>query len=224
MVDNKKQDLLVLVSDRDTSWHHPRPCIFMDRDGVVIEDTHFVNDPKKVVLCRGVKSFLERQGVLNNKIVVVTNQSGIGRKMFTWSEYYDVTNKMLELLGNQAKIDAIYANSLLPKEFSGVSSWRKPGIGMLLAAEQDLKVDIKRSIFIGDRVTDMLAGWIAGVERLIMITNKSEYSVKVELQEIITQAPRDYSSTVAGEIVKKIEIHNCLSKVTIENLYNTGIN
>ena len=220
---NKQQDLLVVSNDRNNSWQHPVPCIFMDRDGVIIEDTHFVSDPKKVVLCRGAKSFLERQGVLNNKVVIVTNQSGIGRKMFTWHEYHNVTNTMLELLGHQVKIDAIYANSLLPKEFNGVSSWRKPGIGMLLAAEQDLKVDVKRSIFIGDRVTDMLAGWVAGVDRLIMITNKNEWNIEVELQQVITQAPRGYASTLASEIVKKVEIHNCLSKVITQRLYETNI-
>ena len=222
MMENTQQDLLVVSNKKDSSWQHPRPCIFMDRDGVIIEDTHFVSDPTKVVLCKGAKSFLETQGMLNNKVVVVTNQSGIGRRMFTWSEYHNVTQKMLELLGNQAKIDAVYANSLLPKEFNGASSWRKPGIGMLLAAERDLKIDVKRSILIGDRVTDMLAGWIAGVERLIMITNKSKYDIEVELQEIITQAPRDYASP-SVEIVQKIEVHSCLSRVIIEQLCSAEV-
>ena len=221
-MDNKKEDLYLLIRDKN-DCQDPKPCIFMDRDGVIIEDTHFVSNPEDVVLCKGAKSFLEEQRMLDNKVVVVTNQSGIGRNIFTWREYNNVTNKMLELLGNQVKIDAIYANSLLPNEFNGVSSWRKPGIGMLLAAEQDLKVDVKRSIFIGDRVTDMLAGWVAGVERLIMITNKSECDIEVELQQIIAQAPRDYASPSIA-IVQKIEVHSCLSRVIIDQLCTADIN
>ena len=142
-------------------FKYSRPALFLDRDGVIIEDLHYIKDPEKVKLCEGIFNLIKSANIYNIPVIVITNQSGISRNIFTWKDYEKINNKMIELLGKKAKISAIYGNgySSLKK-----NNWRKPNPDMLLDASKNLNLSLKNSIIIGDRLTDLLAGKNAGVK------------------------------------------------------------
>ena len=142
----------------------PRPALFLDRDGVLIEDRHHLSDPAQVAICPGVENLLALAHQHSLAVVVVTNQSGIARGFFDWDTYERVTDRLLALLGPNAPIAAIYANGHGPDAPS--SSWRKPSPAMLQAAAADLNLDLSRSLLIGDRLTDLQAGARAGLPLL----------------------------------------------------------
>jgi len=138
-----------------------RPCIFLDRDGVIIHDKHYLSSKNEVELHEGARALIAKAFTKDIMVVIVTNQSGIGRAKYTWTEYEEVTERMLELLGDEAPVTAIYANSYIEHKYP--SDWRKPGIGMFLEADNDLNLDINRSILIGDRLTDIHAALNFGI-------------------------------------------------------------
>ena len=146
-------------------FNTPSPSLFLDRDGVLIEDKHYLSNPADVQLCAGATKLLEQAKNNQWPVVVITNQSGIARGLFDWNAYESVTQRLLELLGPETLISAIYANGHRPNAPS--SSWRKPSPGMLLAAVKDLNIDLSRSILVGDRLTDLHAGASAGLPLLI---------------------------------------------------------
>ena len=144
-----------------------KPALYLDRDGVIIEDLNFVRDPKDVYLCDGIKSLLKTAYEYNWHIVIVTNQSGISRKIFTWEEFDTVNRRMIELLGLPSLISGIYANGY--KDFSNSKNWRKPLPGMILASAKELKINLSKSILIGDRLSDLKAGADAGISKLVHV-------------------------------------------------------
>jgi len=139
----------------------PTPALFLDRDGVIIEDCHHIRDPDQVRLCDGALALIRAAQSGGCPVVVITNQSGISRGLITWRDVERVNKRMLELLGPEAPITAIYANGHGPDAPS--QSWRKPSPAMLRAAAADLSLDLQRSLLIGDRLTDLRAGAAAGV-------------------------------------------------------------
>ena len=86
-------------------------AIFLDRDGVIIKDMHYLSNPEKVILELGIKNLMKF--ALDNwiPVFVVTNQSGIARNKFSWNDYFNVTNRMLEIIGSPNPILGIYSNS-----------------------------------------------------------------------------------------------------------------
>jgi D-glycero-D-manno-heptose 1,7-bisphosphate phosphatase len=145
------------------------PALFLDRDGVLIEDLHHLADPERVALCDGAELLIQKAKEHQWPVVIVTNQSGISRGYFTWDSYFKVTERILKLLNRDNSISAIYANGYGPEALD--SSWRKPNPGMILQAGLDLNLDLKRSILIGDRITDLQAGLNAGVRSLFHVLN-----------------------------------------------------
>ena len=149
------------------SFSTPTPALFLDRDGVLIEDKHYLCNPDEVQLCAGATNLLEEAKNNQWPVVVITNQSGIVRGIFDWNDYERVTQRLLHLLGSEAPISAIYANGYGPH--SPLNSWRKPSPGMLIAAAKDLNIDLSRSILVGDRLTDLQAGASAGLPLMIHV-------------------------------------------------------
>ena len=148
-----------------------RPAIFFDRDGVLIEDKHFISNPNQVQLLSGVKNLLGMAKKSFMATIVVTNQSGISRGYFNWEEYQEVTLKMLDIIGYPFNIDAIYACGAPP--INNLSNWRKPNPYMLLEAKERFNLNLDKSIMIGDRLSDLKAGLNAGVKMVVhLLTGK----------------------------------------------------
>ena len=145
-------------------FEKPSPALFLDRDGVLIEDKHYLCKSEDVELCAGVFQLLQHAATRSWPVVVVTNQSGISRGFFDWHAYANVTTRMLDLLGSAAPLAAIYANGYGPE--AALTSWRKPSPAMLKEAAVDLNLDLCRSLLIGDRLTDLKSGAAAGLKYL----------------------------------------------------------
>ena len=155
------------VHPQYSSRRNATPAIFLDRDGVIIVEKNYLRDPDQVELLPGVFEKLESFIKADLPIVVVTNQSGIGRGFFGWDEYHAVHQRMLDLLGLPQTFAAVYANSYLPGE-SG-SAWRKPNPGMIRQAAEDLNLSLESSIMVGDKLDDLKAGSSAGIKRLVHV-------------------------------------------------------
>ena len=140
------------------------PALFLDRDGVLIDDKHYLSDPDDVKLCKGSSDLINHANSKGWHVVIITNQSGISRGYFNWSDYEKVTNRMLRLLDNPKQISAIYANGHGPE--ASLCSWRKPSPSMILEASRELRIDLVKSILIGDRLSDLKSGFTAGIGTL----------------------------------------------------------
>lgn len=138
-----------------TSGRGRRPAAFLDRDGTIIRDTVYIRDPKNVELLPGAGEAIKRLNEQSVVVVVVTNQSGIGRGLLSPDEYEAVRARIDAVLAETgARIDATYMCPHHPDRPGGCDC-RKPGLGMYRQAIADFGLDPKRSLFVGDRWRDV---------------------------------------------------------------------
>ncbi|MGQ0676549.1 MAG: HAD-IIIA family hydrolase [Rhodospirillales bacterium] len=145
-----------------------RPALFLDRDGLVIEEIPFLSDPAKAELIAGAASTIAAANRAGWPVVIVTNQSGVGRGVFTGEQFAAVQAAVAAELERQgAALDLVLACFYHPTEGKGrycaSHSWRKPAPGMILEAARRLAIDLKRSWIAGDNAIDILAGRAAGL-------------------------------------------------------------
>ncbi len=158
-----------------------RGAVFLDRDGVIIEDVNYISSISDIKLVKGIKKSLEYFTGLGVKIVVVTNQSGISREFFDWNKYEQITDKLIEYLGSKVMITAIYANGY--KDQLSSKGWRKPEPGMLIDAANQLKIDLTRSILIGDRLSDMKAATRANIKHIFYLPGANQCEMRESISE-----------------------------------------
>jgi D-glycero-D-manno-heptose 1,7-bisphosphate phosphatase len=137
-------------------------AVFIDRDGTIIEDADYCSQPKQVKVFPGVPQALRRLKSNGFKLIVITNQSGIGRGFFTVDEYRSVESEVSRQLGH----GLIAATYFCPDVPGQISSHRKPSPGMILQAKRDHQIDLTRSFFIGDKEIDVECGRNAGVRTI----------------------------------------------------------
>ena len=134
-----------------------RSAVFLDRDGTLMEDRHYVGRPEDVVLLLGAAEAVRRLNAAGVLAVVVTNQSGIGRGKFDEAAYERVRARLDELLGAAgARLDASYHCPHSP-DLPPPCECRKPGRLLYDRAIADLAIDPARTAFIGDRMHDVQA-------------------------------------------------------------------
>lgn len=144
------------------------PILFLDRDGVIVEDVHYLHRKEDVRLVPGVASTVRNIRSAGIGVVIVTNQAGIARGLFSWAEYHAVAAHIEHLLlAEGAEVDLAIACPFHPEFTEGYSAdhstWRKPGPAMLHWARDEFGVDLKRSWLAGDNVTDIGAAHAAGL-------------------------------------------------------------
>src|ERR1700739_246138 len=137
------------------------PAVFVDRDGTLMEDCDYCSDPKDVKIFPGVPEALRRLKSKGFKLIVITNQSGIGRGLMTVEQSRAVDGEVLRQL--EGLIDATYFCPDVPGQHSNC---RKPAPGMILQAKREHGVDLSRSFFIGDKEIDVECGRNAGVRTI----------------------------------------------------------
>ena len=152
----------------------PRPCLFLDRDGVLIEERNYLKDPDLVDLVAGAVETIEAARRLGWAVAVVTNQSGIARGLISWEQYEAVERRVDQLLAAQGVgADMVLACPFVADggqpPYDRDDPWRKPGPGMLLEAARALNLDLGRSIMVGDRITDLQAGENAGAPTVVHV-------------------------------------------------------
>jgi D-glycero-D-manno-heptose 1,7-bisphosphate phosphatase len=143
-----------------------RRAVFFDRDGTLMEEVHYCSDPELVKVFPGVASALDNLRAAGFAIVVVSNQSGIGRGMFTDEQYQAVQAEFLRQAGS-GRIEASY---YCPDAPGVPSTCRKPEPGMLLQAARDLDLDLAASWIVGDKAADVECGRRAGTRTILVRT------------------------------------------------------
>ncbi len=163
---------------------------FIDRDGTINKEVDYLCDPEKFELLpnviEGMKE-LESQGY---RIVIVTNQPGIGLGYYEKSDFFKVNTRLLKAAGEAGvKISKIY---YCPHSKADGCNCRKPAQGMILRAKEELNLDIEKSVFIGDMTSDIETGKRAGCKTVLMKTGKAG-------KDGLYDVKSDY---VAGDLLK----------------------
>lgn len=152
----------------------PAAALFLDRDGVINEEAGYLYRREDVRWVEGIFDLVRSARHLGLKVVVVTNQSGIARGLYTTEEFLDLMQWMRGCFWSKgAELDGIYHCPYHP--IHGIGKWkrehmdRKPGPGMLLRAARDLDLDLRRSVLVGDRCSDMGAAQAAGLQKAFLM-------------------------------------------------------
>jgi D-glycero-D-manno-heptose 1,7-bisphosphate phosphatase len=150
------------------------PALFLDRDGVINVDHAYVHRRDDFEFLPGIFELVRAARGLGHRVVVVTNQAGIGRGLYTEAQFAELTAWMLGVFAEQgAPVDRVYHCPSHPTAGIGVyrvdSPLRKPHPGMLLLARDELGLDLNASTFVGDKLTDMQAGLAAGVGHNVLL-------------------------------------------------------
>jgi D-glycero-D-manno-heptose 1,7-bisphosphate phosphatase len=151
----------------------PRPAVFLDRDGVLNENrADHVRTWEQVVFLPGVFEAMQRLAGSPFVVVVVTNQSAVGRGLMSAQTLATINQGIVQQVQQAGgRIDALYA---CPHGPDAGCPCRKPRPGMLLQAAQDLAIDLERSYLVGDAVSDVEAGLAAGCRPILVRTGRGE--------------------------------------------------
>ena len=160
----------------------PNNAIFIDRDWTINDDPGYLGEPNKVVLLPGAGeglSILKKR--YNFKLIVISNQSGIVRGILTNEMVKNINNKINELLEKfNVQIDDFYYCPYHP-EFSSEEECRcrKPSPMLIKVAAVEHNIDLSKSYFIGDMVTDIECGKNAGLKTILVKTGNGKKSLDV---------------------------------------------
>jgi D-glycero-D-manno-heptose 1,7-bisphosphate phosphatase len=169
------------VSSNETS-----PAIFLDRDGTLMRDVDYCGDPGRVEVYPGAADALRRLKQAGYKLIVVTNQSGIGRGYFSENDYLAVQGEFLHQLGDGLIDDTYYCPDLPDTG----SVRRKPEPGMIFEAQRDHHLDLMRSYFIGDKSSDIGCGRNAGVRTILVQIGYGAQEVSCRADWIVSDLAR----------------------------------
>jgi len=143
------------------------PAVFLDRDGTLIEERHYLRSPEQVAIFPGAGPALRRLQDHGFKLFIVSNQSGVGRGYFTLEDVEKVNAHVLQLLARDGvRFEQTY---IAPEHPDAPSRGRKPSPQFLFDARDEFGVDLARSYMIGDKLIDLECGWNAGVRQSILV-------------------------------------------------------
>lgn len=149
-------------------------ALFLDRDGVVNEEIGYLWRPEEVRFLPGIFDLCRRAQALQYRLIVVTNQAGIARGMYSEEDFHSLMRWMrAEFAREGVTLDQYYFCPHHPEV--GVGAYRrecpdrKPGPGMLLRAAKEFDLDLGQCVLVGDRCTDIQAGLAAGVGTLVLV-------------------------------------------------------
>ncbi len=186
---------------------NPTPrALFLDRDGTLVYPRHYPSRPEQLVLYEGIGPELQALQAAGFSIVIITNQAGLARGLFTEADL-DLMHGYLrsELAALGVRIDGIYFCPHHPEgqvpELTKVCDCRKPRPGMLRQAAEDLHLDLQQSWFLGDILDDVEAGHRAGC-RSILVDQGTE---KLPTSEIRRPEYVSRSTVHALQIVRALE-------------------
>jgi D-glycero-D-manno-heptose 1,7-bisphosphate phosphatase len=154
-------------------------ALFLDRDGVLNHEMGYLYRSEEVRWVEGVFSLCRRAAGLGYRIVVVTNQSGIARGLYSEADFHALMDWMrVELEREQVRLEAVYFCPYHPEH--GVGGYRrehedrKPGPGMLLRAAREHGLTLAESVLVGDRCSDVTAANAAGLRQAFLLSGTEE--------------------------------------------------
>jgi D-glycero-D-manno-heptose 1,7-bisphosphate phosphatase len=150
-------------------------AIFIDRDGTLNEDIGYVSSPDRLVLFPWAAEAVRLINESGAKALIITNQSGIARGMYTEDDLDKIHSRMIELLARDgARIDAVYFCPHHPEvgdaRYRVICDCRKPRPGMVNAASREHSIDLSRSFIIGDKASDIELAVNSGARGVLVMT------------------------------------------------------
>ena len=170
-----------------------KPALFLDRDGVINIDYGYVHVKENFDFKPGIFNLVSKACVAGYRCIVVTNQAGIGRGLYSIEQFRSLSNWMCEQFENKGGIiSAIYFSPFHPTEGQGKylldEHTRKPGTGMFLEALKDHNIDLTKSIMVGDKKSDVEASVAANVAYNYLLCSPPDVNMSKELDQRVTLA------------------------------------
>lgn len=176
-------------------------AVFLDRDGVINQDHAYVHKIEDFEFIDGVFEACYQFQALGYKLIVVTNQSGIGRGYYNEAQFAQLTEWMCQQFqAHGITIDGVYFCPHHPHKaqppYQRECTCRKPNPGMLLEAIEAHIIDPKQSVMVGDKGSDIQAALAAGVSTKILVESGQTFSEQV----------RDSADYVCGSLYKALDL------------------
>ena len=152
-----------------------RPAVFIDRDGTLTDEVGYVNHPSRLRLLPRSAEAIRRLNRAGIAAVVITNQAGVARGYFSEDVLHAVTAELVEQLARAgARLDGVYVCAHHPTEgappFRALCDCRKPKPGLLLRAADELRLDLTRSVMVGDKPSDLEVAPKVGARSVLVLT------------------------------------------------------
>ncbi len=169
-----------------------KKAVFLDRDNTLIEDEGYIHEPEKVKLLKGVVEglkLLKDEGFL---LIVVSNQSGIGRGYFSVSDFFAVNERLNQILMKEGvQIDDFF---FCPHKPEDGCKCRKPSPELLFRAAKKWDIDLSQSYMVGDKTSDVLAGQRAGCKASFLLGE--DYSSLLDVaREIVRNEKTEHTDS-----------------------------
>jgi D-glycero-D-manno-heptose 1,7-bisphosphate phosphatase len=203
-------------SGEDVSGRHA--AVFLDRDGTINEELHFIRHPDQLVMIDGAAAAVKTLNDCGFITCVISNQSGIARGFLTEDDLASIHVRLAnELAKAGAHIDRIYYCPHHPTEgqapYRIECECRKPKPGMLDTASVELDIDLTRSFVVGDRLADIQAGKNAGARTILVLTGYGRQALE-ELKNITNPQP----DCIAEDLPAAVEfITHTISRTPLQN-------
>ena len=139
-------------------------AFFFDRDGTLNVDTVYINKPDNIILFQKVAETLKLIKSMEYYIFIITNQSGIGRRLITPEEYRSVNNKFLSLFDDRLVDEILYC----PHIPEVMCQCRKPEILLVEVAREHYSINYRKSYFVGDKISDIQCGKKLGMKTILI--------------------------------------------------------
>jgi D-glycero-D-manno-heptose 1,7-bisphosphate phosphatase len=161
-------------------------AIFLDRDGTLIVEKNYLHRPEDVVVFPGAGAALKKLSDAGFKLFIVTNQSGIGRGLFTMADAERVNERVSrEFARDGVRFEKTYIAPEAPDQPSRI---RKPSPQFLFDARDGFNLNLAESFMVGDKLIDLECGWNAGVKKSILVRTGYGTGVEAESAEKISRA------------------------------------
>jgi histidinol-phosphate phosphatase family protein len=191
------------MADPEREGRRPRRALFVDRDGTLDPDLHYLKDADRVELFRGVGEALRLAHAHGDLVVCVTNQSGVERGFYTREDVERIHARINERLGAEgARVDAFFYCPHAPE--TGCPC-RKPRTGLFEQARDALGIDLATSAMVGDRGLDIAAARALRMPAALVRSRGREAEVAAELKDLGLE-PEIYADTFEAAVVRLLAL------------------
>jgi D-glycero-D-manno-heptose 1,7-bisphosphate phosphatase len=171
-------------------------ALFLDRDGIINVDHGYVYKKDNFEFVDGIFELCRLALVKGYKVIVITNQAGIARGYYSPDQFAELTTWMVEQFNQQsiAITDVFYCPHHPNKginEFGGECECRKPKPGMILQAQSKHKINLQKSVFVGDKISDMQAAQAAGINNCILVHTQYQDDATVTAHRVTSVLSAD---------------------------------
>jgi D-glycero-D-manno-heptose 1,7-bisphosphate phosphatase len=175
----------ILAINQPQFAHEMNRAVFLDRDGTLIVEKNYLHRPEDVEIFPGAGAALKKLGDAGFKLVIVTNQSGIGRGYFTLAD----AERVNERLRRESAREGVFFEKIYiaPEAPDQASRGRKPSPQFLFDARDEFNLNLAECFMVGDKLIDLECGWNAGVKKCILV--RTGYGAELE-RESLTQLSR----------------------------------